>query len=153
MRLQFITLALSGIMLWGCGNSANQKSNEHSEITHQDEHQYDDENETLKLNGGEKWVVNEEMKPYILEEEEIIHHYIASQSQDFHTLAAQLQEKNSGLINSCTMKGESHDELHKWLHPHMELIEKLSNADSFKKAEEIISELVKSFETFKNYFQ
>ncbi len=97
--------------------------------------------------------MNEEMKPHVHEAKAILNQYTASQSEDYKTLAAQLKEKNSGLIKSCTMEGESHDELHKWLHPHMELIESLSKAESSKEASEIIADLQASFATYDQYFQ
>ena len=121
--------------------------------TEHNDHQHDDESKALKLNSGVKWVVNEEMKPFILEAESILNQHIKSQSQDYQALAAQLKEKNSGLIKSCTMKGESHDELHKWLHPHIELIESLSNAETAEEANKIITHLQTSFSTYNQYFQ
>ncbi|HMS50766.1 MAG: hypothetical protein IT272_02045 [Chitinophagales bacterium] len=107
----------------------------------------------LKLNNGEKWKVNEEMKPHIEKGNEILKEFISKQDQDYRKLAESLKEQNNALIKSCTMKGESHDELHKWLHPHMELIKKLSNVRDSKEAGGIISELEKSFETYYIYFQ
>ena len=51
------------------------------------------------------------------------------------------------------MKGESHDELHKWLHPHIELIESLSKAESAEQASKIITDLQTSFSIYNQYFQ
>ena len=68
-------------------------------------------------------------------------------------MATQLKEKNNGLIKSCTMNGESHDELHKWLYPHIELIESLSKAESTEAASEIVADLQASFSTYNQYFQ
>ena len=93
------------------------------------------------------------MKPFIIEAEEILNKYIESQSKDYLTLANQLKEENSGLVKSCTMKGESHDELHKWLHPHIELIESLSKAESAEQASKIITDLQTSFSIYNQYFQ
>ena len=109
--------------------------------------------ENILLNKGDKWLVNEEMKPFILEAENILTEYIASKSSDYTVLAASLQEKNTGLINSCTMEGESHEELHKWLHPHMDLIEALANAETQEMAEPLIAQLSESFVSFHTYFQ
>jgi hypothetical protein len=108
---------------------------------------------TIELNNGAKWIVNEEMKPFLTESESILNTYIANGSTDFKTLAKELADKNSGLIKSCTMDGKSHDELHKWLHPHMALIESLQDAESDVAANKIISELKSSFETYNQHFQ
>lgn len=153
MNKLILTFAVGGLLLSSCGNSTNEKSNNQTEVAEHNEHHHDDESEALKLNSGAKWIVNEEMKPFILEAESILNKYIESQSQDYRTLAAQLLEKNSGLIKSCTMKGESHDELHKWLHSHIELIESLSKAETTEEANKIISNLQKSFSNYHQYFQ
>ena len=109
--------------------------------------------QTINLNDGEKWAVNEEMKPFISDSEKILNEFIAKKSRDFITLAAQLKEKNSGLVKSCTMQGASHDELHKWLHPHMKLIESLANASDLEAASKTIDELKESFITYNQFFQ
>lgn len=134
-----------------CGNTEDNKSEVKTEV--HNEHNQDELNETIKLNNGEKWSVNEEMKPYINEAESILTQHIESGNADYTALAINLKEKNTGLIKSCTMQGESHDELHKWLHPHMELIESLSNATSTEEANEIIANLQSSFSTYHQYFQ
>jgi hypothetical protein len=108
---------------------------------------------TIELNDGAKWAVNAEMKPFILESESILNTYIASGSTDYKTLAKELADKNSGLIKSCTMDGKSHDELHKWLHPHMALIESLQDADNADAADKIINDLKSSFELYNQHFQ
>lgn len=123
--------------------------NEHHEDAEHNEH----ENEALELNDGEKWEVNEEMRPHVSAEEEIVNNSVASDSIDYKELADQLVKENSYLINSCTMEGESHEELHKWLHPHMELLDELGKSESNDQAGEVISKLMKSFETFHKYFK
>jgi hypothetical protein len=131
---RFSTLLLViGLFFTRCGNNSNKESNEHMESSAYEDHQNDDgdkhndddndESQTIELNNGEKWKVNAEMIPHILEGEEILAKY---DNTDYKTLAKQLKEKNSGLIKSCTIEGKSHDELHKWLHPHIELITTLS---------------------------
>ena len=109
--------------------------------------------QTINLNDGEKWAVNEEMKPFISDSEKILNEFIAKKSNDFISLAAQLKEKNSGLVKSCTMQGASHDELHKWLHPHMELIKSLADAGDLEAATLTIEELKESFVTYNQFFQ
>ena len=152
MNKLILTLAVGGLLLSSCGNSTNEKSNNNRETATHQQHQHDDE-QTIRLNNGEKSLVNEEMKPFILEAENILTEYINNNLSDYKTLAEQLKEKNSGLIKSCTMKGESHDELHKWLYPHIELIESLSKAESTEEASEIIANLQASFLTYNQYFQ
>ena len=156
--LKFIAsiLVITNLFM-SCGNTKDNKLKEQTEANsqkeHNQEHNQNHNSETLKLNNGEKWVVNEEMKPFILDAEGLLNQYISNQTEDYKTLATQLKEKNNGLIKSCTMNGESHDELHKWLYPHIELIESLSKAESTEAASEIVADLQASFSTYNQYFQ
>lgn len=147
-----ISLLTISFLLFSCGNT-NKESNKQTEVLLQEEHHHNDEKESIKLNNGEKWFVNDEMKPHIHEAEEILMEYEKNKPEEYRELAVILKEKNSALIKSCTMKGESHDQLHKWLHPHIELIDNLGKANNLTEANETISQLKKSFETYKNYFQ
>lgn len=153
MNKLILTFAIGSLMLYSCGNSTNEKTKNKTETNEHKVHHDDKDSEAIQLNHGQKWSVNEEMKPFINEAEEILNQYTESKSSNYKTLAAQLSEKNSGLINSCTMEGESHNELHKWLHPHIELIKSLTNATSEKQASTIIKDLQSSFVTYNQYFQ
>jgi hypothetical protein len=109
--------------------------------------------EVIKLNEGEKWEVNAEMRPFIDQGNVILEAYIASGASDYQSLAKDLKTQNSELISSCTMKGESHDELHKWLHPHIGLVEKLANSENEATANDYVKELKTSFGTYNTYFK
>lgn len=106
----------------------------------------------ISLNNGEKWEVNAEMRPHIEQGEAILNTYLYAGKTDYQDLAAALKEQNAQLINSCNMKGKSHDELHKWLHPHMELIEELEDAPNLEEANKITTQLTASFAEYKKYF-
>lgn len=93
------------------------------------------------------------MKPFIAEAESALEAFITSGSREYRALASTLEEKNAGLIKSCTMDGESHEELHKWLHPHMELINNLGEAADEQSAQSIVKALEKSFATYHEHFQ
>ena len=135
MRIQIIlALIIIVIFTMSCNNSTHQKSDQVA----------------IALDNGQKWKVNTEMTPFILGGERILNQYSNGNHKE---LAEQLKDENKKLIKSCTMNGKSHDELHKWLHPHMQLIEALGKADDDEKANEIIKQLKKSFQTYHAYFQ
>jgi len=117
------------------------------------DHSSDHKTTDINLNNGAKWKVNEEMKPHIEEAKRILNTYLSQNQSDHQSLAESLKMHNNALIKSCTMTGESHDELHKWLHPHMKLIEQLENTDDSEEAEKIIEQIQESFDTYKNYFE
>jgi hypothetical protein len=129
-----------------CNNQTTTKYNDSHEIHHSD-------SKNIKLNNGERWMVNEEMKPFILEAEAILVEFIETGSTEYLRFAAQLKDKNSGLIKNCTMKGKSHDELHKWLHPHIDLIKELEQEQDIDKAKSLVNSLNSSFKTYHQYFQ
>lgn len=163
MKKNILTIvAVCGLLVYGCGGNDSHSHDGHSheghshneQVEHADHDDHDDEAaEEIVLNEGKKWEVNAEMKPFIANAEKLLKKYIDSKGTDYKKLAEQLNAENSSLINSCTMDGKSHDELHKWLHPHLELVDELKNEDNAADAKEIVSELEHSFVTFHTYFQ
>ena len=107
----------------------------------------------LKLNYGEKWVVNAEMRPFVEQGNQMLQAYLTQHETDYKKLAADLKSQNDALIKSCTMKGESHDVLYQWLHPHMELISELGEVADEHQAKAIVTKLEQSFQTYQNHFQ
>ena len=146
-----IVFGMSLMLLWSCNNST-EKSTTHQETENHTEHQHDESSEAIELNNGEKWLVNEEMKPFVLKGEELVNTYIQDGKTDYKTLAEQLKDQNSQLIKSCTMDGKSHDELHKWLHPHLDIVKTLENETDAIKANEIVSQLQYSYQHYHQYF-
>ena len=107
----------------------------------------------LVLDNGLKWKVNVEMMPPLEASKELISEFGTNDKKDYKVLAGKLKENNKMLISSCTMKGKSHDELHKWLHPYMALVDELENTDDINEANQVFLKIEQSFETFNQYFQ
>ena len=114
--------------------------------------QRDDATEALTLDNGQKWKINKEMQPFILKGSDLVNQYLKENKTDYKALAAELSTQNSQLIKSCTMKGKSHDELHKWLHPHLELVEQLGNESNAENAQKTVLKLQESYQTYQQYF-
>ena len=146
-----IVFGMSLMLLWSCNNST-EKSTTHQETENHTEHQHDESSEAIELNNGEKWLVNEEMKPFVLKGEELVNAYIQNNQTDYKALAQQVKDQNSQLIKSCTMGGKSHDELHKWLHPHLEIVKTLENETDATKANETVLHLQHSYQHYHQYF-
>ena len=146
-----IVFGMSLMLLWSCNNST-EKSTTHQETENHAEHRHDESSEAIELNNGEKWLVNEEMKPFVLKGEELVNAYIQNNQTDYKALAQQVKDQNSQLIKSCTMGGKSHDELHKWLHPHLEIVKALEEEKDATKASGIVSQLQKSYRSYHQYF-
>jgi len=146
-----ILLGISALLFWSCNNST-EKSTAHQQTENHAEHHHVESSDAVELNNGEKWLVNEEMKPFVWKGEELVNTYIQNGKTDYKTLAEQLKDQNTQLIKSCTMTGKSHDELHKWLHPHLEIVKTLENEADATKTNEIVSQLKYSYQQYHQYF-
>lgn len=147
-------MVLSAAFLWSCNSGTQNESAQHdADTVAGHEHHYNESDAPLELNDGERWVVNEEMKPYVAKSEELLATYQQNDNADHQALGTQLQEQNTLLIQSCTMTGKSHDELHKWLHPHMALIAELSSTTDEVEAERLTRQIKASMDTYHAYFQ
>lgn len=149
---KIFVFAIGSLFLWSC-NQTSETAHSNEEAMSHEEHHHDESSEALELNNGERWFVNEEMKPFVEKGEVLINNYLENNQTDYQNLSKQIKEQNQLLIKSCTMDGKSHDELHKWLHPHMELIEDLEKAENEIEAKETILELQKSNTVYHQYFQ
>jgi hypothetical protein len=130
--------------------SESQTQTDENATTSINEINVEENTDQLVLNEGKKWKVNEEMMPFILESEQLVLKY---NDDDYLALAEQLFELNNNLIKSCTMDGPAHDELHKWLHPHIDLLKKLKAAEDQSQSTKVIQEIKDSFVVFHAYFE
>lgn len=131
------------------GSKETEKNNETpTETTVETEHHHD-ENEAIVLNNGEKWKVDDNMMTHIRNMEKDVMAFADNSEKKYTDLASKLKTNLDLLTSNCTMKGQAHDELHKWLVPYMELVDNLEKESSeaqFKAVQE-------SFVTFNQYFQ
>lgn len=147
---QLFIFAMSSVLFISCKNSSESNSLTSSNGT--EEIQNVEVSNKLQLNNNEKWTVNEEMKPHIIQGEELLVTYTATKDTDYVTLAEKLTELNNNLIKSCTMEGASHDELHKWLHPHLEMVAALKTTTDQEKVTKSIANITNSYKTYHTYF-
>jgi|SRR5690554_1497775 len=152
---------VAAITLTACSTTGEKKENTdkaqneiHKHETHEHEHEEVTgiAGETLMLNDGERWKVNAEMIPHVQAAEDALKVYVEDGNTDYKTLAENLKMNNNALISSCTMTGESHEQLHHWLHPHLELVTKLEVAENQEDANKAIAEIQASFNKYHNYF-
>lgn len=147
---------LRNMMLFCCCGlvlSCNSTSSEKEAQTEQVSLQRARATEIPEKGKGQKWKVNAEMLPAITEGENLVHEYVQTKGSDYKKLADELKEKNTSFIHNCKMEGASHNALHEWLHPHLELTKQLEHSGTTEEADEIIQKLVTSYETFHQYFE
>ena len=141
-KLKISTIALSFFLLISCNN----KTKEETTVTTQSEtHQHSD-SEALQLNEGKKWKVDDNMMLLIRKMEKEV---AATKSENYQVLIDNLAHNIDLLTSNCTMEGQAHDELHKWLLPFIEDVKSFSN----DKTSENFSKIQNSFTTFNQYFE
>ena len=89
------------------------------------------------------------MMAHIRNMEKDITSFDNSKPENYQVLADNLKENLDLLTSNCTMKGQAHDELHKWLLPYLDLVDDFSK----NKSAEQFTEIQNSFKTFNHYFE
>jgi hypothetical protein len=154
-----LIVVLIGIT-YGCNNPVKEENCEISKTQpptapKESEHQHS-ESDSIELNNGAKWKVVSEMMAHIRNMESDINLFSKTKQtelKDFTQLAASLQKNIDLLTSNCTMEGKAHDELHKWLLPYIDLVDKLNKSKSNDEALRIFEEIKTSYKTFNLYFE
>ncbi len=149
MYKKFITIIMVAALLGSCNQQSKDETIADSTIVVNHEEATD----SIELNKGEKWKVDEEMMPPILAMEKNINAFATANQKDYKSLAKKLQINIDVLTSNCTMKGKAHDELHKWLLPYIDLVDELAKAKTDEESSEIFSNIQLSYKTFNHYFQ
>ncbi len=153
MKKKIILIPAIALFLFSCGNASNEKSEDLSEIETHDEHHHDHESEAIELNNGEKWTVDANMLTHIRTMENDVISFAKVEQKDYKVLSEKLQASIDLLTSNCTMTGQAHDELHKWLLPYMDLVKEFSEAKDETEASKHFENIQTSFTTFNQYFQ
>lgn len=148
------TIAISFIACKNEGHHENHENHDdhehHEETVAHEEDYHNHESEAIMLNDGEKWKVVENMSGYIRNMEKAVNEF---EGDDYPALAKTIDENIRELTSNCTMEGQAHDELHKWLLPFIELSEEFDVATELEEQEKIYREFKASFKTYNTYFE
>lgn len=158
-KYSLILIAVLSGITYGC-NPAKEERSEASTTqieapSGENEHKHS-ESDSIELNGGDKWIVVPDMMKYIRTMESDINHFAETKRtelKDFQQLGASLQKNIDMLTSNCTMTGKAHDELHKWLVPYIDMVDKLNQSKNSNEAIKTFEELKASYELFNNYFE
>ena len=147
-KLKITTIIFSVFFLFSCNDKAKNESAERSQATENEVHEHSN-NETIQLNDGQKWKVDVDMMTHIRNMEKDVASFDKKTQENYQLLADNLKKKLDLLTSNCTMKGQAHDELHKWLLPYIELVEDFSK----DRSNENLAKIQESFTTFNQYFE
>jgi hypothetical protein len=108
----------------------------------------------IQLNGGNKWKVVPEMLIHIRAmERDVTNFKINNELANYKALAQNLQLNIDKLTANCTMEGQAHDELHKWLLPYIDDVAVLATIDTTTKATVKYNQIKNTFEVFNVFFE
>ena len=141
VAFQFLFVFTLTFGLLSCGERGGSQENKRDSEEQQ--------TNRLQLNNGSKWKVNEEIIEHIGHAELT---YETFEGDDYEVLYEELMEHTNNLIQSCTMTGRAHEELHKWLESHLSLIKEVKLADA-KSGQKFLDKLEDSFVDFHTYFE
>ncbi len=142
IKYLFLALLLVGF------SSCSEPKEEKKEVTEQ----ITDPNQIVLIDGV-KWKVNPEMAVHVTNMESRISTFSGASQDEFIALADFLQTEIGNVTSKCTMKGQSHDELHKWLLPYIENVKALSKTTTVEEGKTEVAKLKTSLETYNIYFQ
>lgn len=143
---QFISILFISLLTFsGCESSTNN-----TEIASKKENTHHHSEEDIQLNNGEKWLVEPSMLLIIRKMEKEVNQF---DQQSFSQLGKQLTIDIEELTSNCTMTGQAHDELHKWLLPYIDMVDHLVQTNDQKEAKAVYQQIKQSFHTFNQYFK
>jgi len=107
----------------------------------------------LQLNQGKKWKVDDHMMDEIRKLEIIIINAAVADPMNLDNIADSLIVHLDLLTSNCTMQGQAHDELHKWLVPFIDLVNEFANYEDKTVAVSQLDEMKEKFKLFNSYFE
>ncbi len=106
----------------------------------------------IKLNKGLKWKANVETNEGVVKMQKSIKSQSTKTLIEYYKLAEILNKNKNYVIKKCSMKGDSHDNLHVWLLPLMAKINALSETKSIKDASKLKESIKENIDAYNDYF-
>ena len=110
-------------------------------------------NVKINILNDKKWDVDKPMMAHIQHIKNDVIQFNGNSLDDHKNLSAKIDENLGLLTSNCTMKGQAHDELHKWLLPFLEITETYKNSDSKEKAQNNYQIIKQSFKLLDENFK
>jgi len=156
MKSKIIIPLTVGMFIFGCNNAINNEEAVKKETFVTEEEHHHDEHEDIVLDNGKKWVVVPEMMKFIknIENEVVLfskHEQPAY--NDYKMLSSSIEKNLEELTSNCTMTGQAHDELHKWLVPFLDLSAEFVEVKNEEEAKAAYQRIKESFNEFNTYFE
>jgi len=146
-----VTIAAIGAIfgMAACGHSDHGSG-------HADGHDHHHEQqEVIALDNGNKWDVPDNMMVHVRTMQEGMRNHLAKpeSERDVQAIMVVLDNAIEGMTSNCTMRGQGHDELHKWLVPFIEMAEELSESTDHAEQARMVGVLADALTEFDSYFE
>ena len=106
----------------------------------------------IKLDNGKKWQANSETNEGVLKMQNSIKDFSSNTLEGYYELAEKLNVDKNYVIKNCTMKGDSHDNLHVWLLPLIAKLDALSEANTIEEAAKLKQSIEENVNEYSDYF-
>ncbi len=106
----------------------------------------------VELVDNKKWVIDKEMMVHIRNMESDVNNFSGKDSKAYDELGEKLDKNVDLLTSNCTMTGQGHDEMHKWLLPYIDLVEELNEAETVEQQEKSLEAIKVSFIELNKFF-
>lgn len=157
MKIDTLLYAGQTILLIACGPSEtvdNPSDKDTASIVPIVEEKADDR---INLDNGSKWKVDEKMMSFINEIETNAIDFSKNAKEKsmemYQQLSTLINNNLDSLTSNCTMSGQAHDELHKWLLPFLDLSEEFSISETLAESDSLYNQILNSLGEFHEYFE
>jgi hypothetical protein len=139
IKIQGLIVLISAAILVGCGSHGD--SHEHGSDTRgiQEASYTADDAHGLVLNGSKKWEMDEHTRGMFTKMDQRLKSTDlgSSSADDLKASGVILRKDIDDLIAGCTMVGDAHNELHKYLTVYIPVVDELVQKGDSSKAEEV----------------
>jgi hypothetical protein len=157
MKTKSIVLSLFALtILNSCSEPAKEESTTSAVIEQQKEEQtepHSKEIAVLSLNKGEKWVANKETHDGMSIIKTILEKNQPATVEEFQEIGNEFSLQTKFIISNCSMKGESHDQLHLVLLPVLDNIKALKTSTTIEAGKTALTELDKNILDYFTFFK
>jgi hypothetical protein len=148
-----LTILFGSMLILSCGNEeANVTEEPVADTTEQIIVEAPSPHDLILID-NQKWVIDEGMRVSIDSIEMNMAAFNGSTLEEYTTLSGDLSHHTKSIISNCTMTGQAHDELHKWLLPFIDLRKSLDGIAELGEGEMIASELNHELIIFNDFFE
>lgn len=157
-----LIFAIGLLAFVSCKDSKTTENNMKQTVDATDDHDHDHDmsdvyanawTHEIKLDNGRKWEANVESNDGVAKMQSIIETTETNTLEDYYKLTEELNIAKNFVIKNCTMKGESHDNLHVWLLPLIDKLNALSDAKTLEEAAKLKQSIKDNVNAYSDYFE